>query len=355
MNRSTEIALPTLVAILAAVGLFTLSSAAPSGEIVTRQLLYLALGIGVAAAILFLGRRRLYQLAYVFFAIEMGLLILTRFIGVEVGGARSWLNLPVIPQFQPSELAKFAVILAMGRAYEDRRHHGSPDYVVPLLFGLPPILLVATQPDVGGAFLLSAVAFVMVAIHGTRWQHVAIALVAVGVLLPTVAWPALNPARQGRILAYLNPASDPRGAGYQVIQSTIAVGSGGLTGKGYRQGTQSQLGFIPLRHNDFIFAVWAEETGLFGSVLLLGLFGLILWRLSGMAMEAGSPGDRQIIVGVFALLGLQVLINVGVSTGVAPVTGLTLPLVSAGGSSVITTLALLALVYAMHRDTYDLL
>jgi len=355
MTRSTEISLPTLAAILAAAGLMALSSAAPSPEIFNRQLIHLALGVGVAAALIFLGRRRLYQLAYIIFGFQLGLLVLTKLIGVEIGGARSWLDLPLLPRFQPSELAKFALILAMGRAYQDRRTLGSPDYLVPLLFGLPPILLVALQPDIGGVFLLAAVVFVMVVIHGTKWQHVAIAVLALGVLLPTVAWPALNPARQARILAFFNPASDPRGAGYQVIQSTIAVGSGGLTGKGFRQGTQSQLGFIPLRHNDFIFAVWAEETGFFGSVLLLVIYGLILWRLSGMAMEAGSPGDRQIIVGVFALLGLQVLINVGVSLGVAPVTGLTLPLVSAGGSSAIITLALLGLVYAVHRDTYQVL
>ena len=172
------------------------------------------------------------------------------------------------------------------------------------------------------------------------------------VAVPTVVWPNLAPHQKTRLISFMNPAADPQGSGYQVIQSTIAVGSGGLMGKGYKQGTQSQLGFIPYRHTDFIFPVLAEEAGFFGAFLLLLLYGLLFWRLAAMASECPYDRDQLAIVGVLTLIGFQVVVNVGVTLGLAPVTGITLPLVSYGGTSLISTLVGLALAFVVHRDRY---
>src|SRR5690606_27618689 len=155
-----------------------------------------------------------------------------------------------------------------------------------------------------------------------------------------------------RLTTCLGPAAAPRGSGYQVIQSMIAVGSGGLMGKGYMQGTQSQLGFIPYRQTDFIFPVLAEEGGFVASVALLLLYGLLFWRLVSMASECPFERDQLIVVGVTVLIGFQVLVNIGVALGLAPVTGITLPLVSYGGTSLLSTLLALALAFTVHRDRY---
>jgi rod shape determining protein RodA len=153
-------------------------------------------------------------------------------------------------------------------------------------------------------------------------------------------------------VSFLNPAADPQGSGYQVIQSTIAVGSGGLLGKGYRQGTQTQLGFVPYRQTDFIFPVLAEEGGFVASVLLLILYGLLFWRLVAMASECPYDRDQLIIIGVCILIGFQVLVNIGVTLGMAPVTGITLPMVSYGGTSLVSTLMALTMAFVVHRDRY---
>ena len=166
-------------------------------------------------------------------------------------------------------------------------------------------------------------------------------------------WPNLKPYQRERVLIVLDPYRDPLGQGFQVIQSTIAIGSGGLFGKGYGQGTQAQLGFIPFRHTDFVFSVWAEEWGFVGVVGLLGLYGLLLARLFALALACPRLSDRLFLSGFAGMLGFQVVVNLGVALGVMPVTGLTLPLFSYGGSSLIATLAGLGLVLLVHRDRYQ--
>src|SRR5690606_10909382 len=170
--------------------------------------------------------------------------------------------------------------------------------------------------------------------------------------VPTVVLPNLEDHQRERLITFLDPAADPRGSGYQVIQSMIAVGSGGLMGKGYMQGTQSQLGFIPYRQTDFIFPVLAEEGGFVAAVSLLLLSGSLFWRLFAMAAEAPYDRDQLVFTGVVALIGFQVLVNIGVTIGLAPVTGITLPLVSYGGTSLVSTLIALTLAFVVHRDRF---
>ena len=192
----------------------------------------------------------------------------------------------------------------------------------------------------------------MVLVRGVPVRHVLLVGLLLAVAVPTFVVPNLREHQRARIVGFLNPGADPQGAGYQVIQATIAVGSGGLTGKGYGQGTQGQLGFIPFRQTDFIFPVLAEEGGFVAAVALLALYGLLFWRLVAMAVECAAARDQLLIVGVLVFVGFQVVVNVGVTLGLAPVTGITLPLVSYGGTSLISTLVALAIAFVAHRDRF---
>lgn len=350
MVRS-DLSLPVVVAFLLAAGLLTLSTAAPSNEF-TRQLAFLVVAIVACAAVLWLGRARIVRYAQPLYWLSIFLLVLTRLVGTEVNGAKSWLYLGPLPGFQPSEIAKLTLILSLSVALHDRPIRGPLSYVRPLLLMLLPISLVLTEPDLGSSLVLVAIGGGLLLMRGLPWRHLAIFATIFVVAVPTVLLPNLQPHQRTRLVSFLNPAADPQGSGYQVIQSTIAVGSGGLLGKGYKQGTQSQLGFIPYRHTDFIFPVLAEEGGFVAAFLLLLLYGLLFWRLTAMAAECPFERDQFLIVGVVLLIGFQVVVNIGVTLGLAPVTGITLPLVSYGGTSLVSTMLALALAYVAHRDRY---
>ncbi|HHO54905.1 MAG TPA: rod shape-determining protein RodA, partial [Trueperaceae bacterium] len=214
-----------------------------------------------------------------------------------------------------------------------------------------PFILVLLEPDLGSALVLAAIGAGMILVRGVPWRHLVVFAVMFAVLIP-LAWPKLQPHQKTRIIAFMNPEADPQGSGYQVIQSRIAIGSGGLHGKGYKQGTQAQLGFIPYRYADFIFPVLAEEGGFLASMVLLLVFMLLFWRLTAMASECLYERDQLIITGILVMISFQVIINLGVSLGLAPVTGITLPLISYGGTSLVSTLIALSLAYVVHRDKY---
>jgi rod shape determining protein RodA len=215
-----------------------------------------------------------------------------------------------------------------------------------------PFGLVFLEPDLGSALVLVAIGGGMMLVRGIPWRHLVLFGTLFLVAVPTVLWPNLQPHQRIRLVSFLNPAADPQGSGYQVIQSTIAVGSGGLVGKGYRQGTQAQFGFIPFGHTDFIFPVLAEEGGFLAAMSLLALYGLLFWRLVAMASECPYERDQLAIIGILILIGFQVIVNVGVTLGLAPVTGITLPLISYGGTSLIATMAAICLAFVIHRDRY---
>lgn len=332
-------------------GLITLSSAAPGSEF-TRQVAFLGGGLVLCAGLVWAGKKRILKVTPYLYILSIGLLLATRVIGTEVNGARSWLQLGPLPAFQPSELAKLALVLALATVMHERPIRGIVDYLRVAVLSLLPFGLVVLEPDLGSALVIAAVAAGMVLIRGVPVRHLVLIVIALGVALPTVVLPNLEEHQTARLVSFLNPAADPQGAGYQVIQSTIAVGSGGLLGKGYQQGTQAQLGFVPYRQTDFIFPVLAEEGGFVAAVLLLILFGLLFWRLVAMASECPYDRDQLIIMGVLVLIGFQVVINVGVTLGMAPVTGITLPMVSYGGTSLVSTLLALTGAFVVHRDRY---
>lgn len=350
MVRS-DLSLPIVTAFLLAAGLLTLSTAAPSNEFI-RQVVFLIVAIGACVLVLWLGRQRLLRFAFPLYWLTIVLLLLTRVLGTEVNGAKSWLYLGPLPGFQPSEFSKIALVMALALALHDRPIRSFASYLRPVLLILLPVGLVLSEPDLGSGLVLAAVGGGLLLMRGIPWKHLVVFLALFAVAVPTVALPNLKPHQRARLVSFMNPAADPQGGGYQVIQSTIAVGSGGLLGKGYKQGTQSQLGFIPYRHTDFIFPVLAEEGGFLAAVLLLLLYGLLFWRLVAMAAECPFERDQFLIVGVLVLIGFQVIVNVGVTLGLAPVTGITLPLVSYGGTSLVATMIALALAYVAHRDRY---
>jgi rod shape determining protein RodA len=347
----SDLSLPIVVAFLLGAGLFTLSTAAPSNEFM-RQLAYVFVAFGACATVFWLGRHRVLRYAFPIYWLTIFLLFLTRFLGTEVNGAKSWLYLGPLPGFQPSELAKIALIMVLAITLHDRPIRSLTGYVRPVLLMLLPVGLVLAEPDLGSGLVLAAVGGGLLLMRGLPWKHLVILLALFAVAVPTVALPNLKPHQKARLVSFLNPAADPQGSGYQVIQSTIAVGSGGLLGKGYKQGTQSQLGFIPYRHTDFIFPVLAEEGGFLAAVALLLLYGLLFWRLVAMAAECPFERDQFLIVGVLILIGFQVVVNIGVTLGLAPVTGITLPLISYGGTSLVSTMLALAIAYVAHRDRY---
>jgi rod shape determining protein RodA len=351
MNR-IDMSLPLATLVLLMAGLVTLSTAAPEFEFVTKQAGFMAVGFVLAAVILFLGRRRIMAIVTPLYWTSIGLLVLTHLIGTEINGAKSWLILGPLPGFQPSELAKISLTLALAKALHEKPITSFASYVRPALILMLPFGLVFLEPDLGSSLVLAAIGAGMLVVRGIPWRHLLLFVIVIGVAAPTVVWPNLKPHQKTRLSSFLNPEADPKGSGFQVIQSRIAIGSGGVFGKGYKEGTQAQLGFIPYRYSDFIYPVLAEEGGFVAAVSLLALYALLFWRLAALAAECPYERDQLAIVGILSLLSFQVIINIGVTLGLAPVTGITLPLVSYGGTSLISTLLSLSLAFVIHRDRY---
>jgi len=333
-------------------GLFILASAAPNPRLWKMQVLWMGVAIIATIALQGLRKSTLYKYSYSFYFLTLILLVAVLFLGREVNGAKSWFVFGPL-RLQPSELAKLALIVALAYFLRNRSLQRLGDYLGPLILAAPPIALTMIEPDLGSALVMSAVVFGILFARGLPWKHLVIAGLLVAVATPTVVWPHLKPYQQERILVVLNPARDPLGAGFQVIQSMIAIGSGGVMGKGYGQGTQAQLGFIPERQTDFIFSVLAEEMGLIGALVILLAYAALIYRLGSMAIEALHDSDRLLIAGVITLIAFQVLVNIGVTLGVAPVTGITLPLFSYGGTSLLTTYLALGLAQLVYRDRYE--
>lgn len=353
MHVRSELALPVATAFLLIAGLLMVSSAAPDQSFLKRQLIFSSLGALVCFCLLVLGRKRIMAVVFPFYWLSIGLLILTQLFGTEINGAKSWLFLGPLPGFQPSELAKITLILSLAKVLHENPIKHLLDYVKPAFFILIPFGLIFLEPDLGSALVIAAIGLGMLLIRGIPWKHLLLFVLLLAVGMPTVVWPQLKPHQKERLVIFLNPEADPQGSGYQVIQSRIAIGSGGIWGKGYKQGTQSQLGFIPYPYSDFIFPVLAEEGGLIAALALLLVYGMVFWRLVSMAAECMYERDLLAIVGIISLLGFQVLINIGVTLGLAPVTGITLPLISYGGTSLVSTLTVLTLAFIIHRDRFS--
>ena len=329
-----------------------------------KQLIWVAVGILAMFAVLIPDYHTVSRFAYVLYVLSLLLLILVMVVGKSGMGAQRWLAFGPIA-FQPSELSKIAVILALARffAEDPRQNYGLTDLGVPAVIVLIPLLLVLKQPDLGTALLILLSASLMIVIAGLRIQAILVmfivgaTLAASIFLIPPVKnnlWNSLKPYQQNRIKAFLNPGSDPLGSGYHAHQSKIAVGSGRVTGKGYLQGTQSQLAFLPERHTDFIFSVIAEEHGLLGTGFMLFLYLALLLLGIETAKDAKDKLGALMAGGIVAMLSLYIFINIGMTVGIAPVVGIPLPLASYGGTSVMTTFAAVGLLLNIQMRRYML-
>ncbi len=344
-------------------GLLTLYSASFQNVRVSNQVFYDQLfcsGVGLLL-MFFLSRtdyRKFYDLAYVFYALTVILLIFVLFKGRHALGAQRWLTIGGI-SFQPSEVAKLSLILALGRYYSRRREiaafssrHGiqviGRDMIVPLLLTAVPMLLIFTQPDLGTALLFGGVFIIMLFTSGIRYRYFAGFLSLCMVATP-FAWHILRPYQRDRLLVFLNPNIDPLGAGYTIIQSRIAVGSGGFWGKGWLAGTQNQLNFLPERHTDFIFSVIGEEWGMIGAAFLILCYFILIFSGSKIAEQVNDPFGTQLAVGIVGIICLQVVINIGMVLGLCPVVGITLPLVSYGRTSFMTFIIMIGILLNVSK------
>jgi rod shape determining protein RodA len=301
-----------------------------------------AIGLGLVALIVCLrfDYRALADSSHFFYLAVVVLLVYVLFFGASGGGARRWIPLRVF-NLQPSEFARVALALMPAKFFDETRR-GSPatsDLAVGGVLTVLPLLLIAREPDLGTAVTLVPIFLAVAYLAGMRLRLVGI-LLLVAIVAAPVAWRyALKDYQKSRIVTFLDPSQDARGAGYQQIQARITVGSGGVWGKGFRQGTQGQLRFLPVAHNDFIFSVLAEEQGLVGVLVALGLYLFVILRSLETARLAKDRMGAYLVVGVLSCFTFQVVYNITMSAGLAPVKGLTLPLMSYGGSSMIATLA----------------
>jgi rod shape determining protein RodA len=347
-----------LIAAIALIGLAAVYSATFTAKgpssLFYKQLVWVAVGLVVMLSAIIVDYHTVGRYAYVFGFVSLGLLVLVMIAGKTGMGAQRWLSIGPFA-FQPSELAKLSLTLALARYFaEDPRRGGYAlkDLTVPALMVLLPLVLVLKQPDLGTALMLFLTSSLMVVIAGIRVRSVLIVLLIGGTiassvfLIPPVRqkiWGSLKPYQQNRIRAFIDPSSDPLGSGYHANQSKIAVGSGQVFGKGFRQGTQSQMAFLPERHTDFIFAVISEEWGLAGSGVLLLLYLMLLLIGVDTAKNAKDRLGSLMAGGIVSMISLYVFINTGMAVGLVPVVGVPLPLISYGGTSIISTFLALGL------------
>ena len=330
-----------LLAVLCAtmlLGLFVLYSAsAQNFDRVINQFISMLVALGLMWAVANLPPQHLMRFAWPTYVAGLLLLVGVALFGEVSHGARRWLHIGVT-RIQPSELMKIAVPLMLAWYFEKReRSMKLSDFAVAAVLLLVPVALIAKQPDLGTALLIAASGFYVLFLAGIGWK-VIIGLTAVAASLAPVAWSLLHDYQQQRILTLLDPSQDPLGAGYHTIQSTIALGSGGLIGKGWLQGTQAHLDFLPERHTDFIFAVYGEEFGLFGILVLLFLYLLIVARGLYIAANAPSMFGRLVAGSITLTFGTYAFVNMGMVSGILPVVGVPLPLISFGGTSMVTLL-----------------
>lgn len=388
--------------ILSVIGIFLIYSAkhytanvAESG-VYLKQIVWLFLG-GCACAIVFFIPLRFYEVfSYVLYLFAVGSLLVILTIGSSKMGAARWFSLGGL-NIQPSEFAKIAIVFALSRylVYSKRSIYSFRWFAVVMGMALLPALLILKQPDLGTSLVFFAVLisilfwtgvpilylFLIVspflslicAFHWVAWALFFLLLIfllyrlrlnflfSVGFLLCNLAfgmitplvWNKLHDYQKDRIIIFLDPGKDPQGAGYQIIQSKIAIGSGSLLGKGYLEGTQTKLAFLPHQHTDFVFSVLGEEFGVLGTLVLLGLFSFLIIKGIIIANKTRNTFSSNVALGITSILAFQVLVNIGMTVGFLPVTGLPLPFVSYGGSSMVLSWILVGLLLAIHYRWYE--
>jgi rod shape determining protein RodA len=340
-----------LLTAIAAVGFAMLYSAADGSfdPWASRQMIRFGMGIAILLVFALIDPRIWLQLAYPAYAFALLLLIAVEVAGTTGMGATRWINLGFI-QLQPSELMKITLALALARYYhvleQDRVSH--PLYLLPALaFIALPVALVLRQPDLGTALLLSVVGVSIIFMAGLSWRYIIAAGAAALAAIPIV-WEFLHPYQKERVFTFLDPSRDPLGAGYHTTQAKIALGSGSVWGKGFMEGTQSHLNFLPEKQTDFIFVMLSEEMGLMGGLALMGLYAAALGSALTVAIGIRHQFGRLLVAALAVNFFLYVFINVAMVMGLIPIVGVPLPLVSYGGSAMLVILAGFGLLMSIY-------
>jgi len=355
--RGVDWGLITCVLCLSVIGFFVIYSATIHGgevsQIWKKQMFWFGISLITMWVFSKIDYRFWMEASYIFYFVSIVSLLAVLFIGDQTNGARRWIKLGII-SYQPSELAKLSVLLVLARyigsqtieLYFLRR------FFLLLFLLVVPLLLILKQPDLGSALLLIPVSFILMYVGGIRVRW----LIWVGLMAlasTPLIWHFLKDYQRERLAVFIDPQDDPLGAGYNIIQSVIAIGSGGISGKGYMQGTQTQLSFIPEHHTDFIFSVVGEEWGFVGCVFVLGFYYFMIQRIFEISKKARDREGALLALGIAGMFTVQIIINVGMTVGLLPVTGLTLPFISYGGSSLMFSYAaigiLLNISYANRR------
>jgi rod shape determining protein RodA len=344
--------------------IFTLAVATPDAVqgqplfFAIRQSLYAVVGIALMLAVARVDYSRFREIRVGIYSLIIGTIVIVLMFGAAARGSRRWLELPYF-RFQPSELAKLLLIVALAAFVIERTRRGTPmrQTLRILALGLAPAALVFLQPDLGTGIVLVVITLTILFLAGVPWSHfaaigglAAIAVSFVLVIAPATGLPSpLHGYQQDRLTAFLHPSNDPSDASYQVNQSVTAIGSGEKTGRGDNS-TQTELLFLPERHTDFVFAVIGERFGFAGAAFVLSLYALLIWRILRILTLSKNFYGTLIAGGIAAMLTFQILVNVGMTLGIMPVTGLTLPLMSYGGSSVIATFLAIGLLQSIHSQ-----
>ncbi|OPX41732.1 MAG: rod shape-determining protein RodA [Desulfobacteraceae bacterium 4572_187] len=348
-----------LILLIGLLGLVTLYSAVtsatptPQKTLYFKQMIWYCIGIAGMVLSFLINYKSLYRWSPAIYAVCILLLIYVLMMGRCIAGARRWLILGPV-SIQPSEIVKIAVIISLAKYYSkfaDTSGFTLRELLIPLMLTIIPFMLIVKQPDLGTAMVILLIAGSMTVFVKIERRSLLYTITGCIITGPLV-WFLLEDYQKERILTFINPDRDPLGAGYHIIQSKIAIGSGMIFGKGFLQGTQKALSFLPEQHTDFIFSVLAEEWGFVGSVFILFIFFvLIIWGLN-IAYRCRDPFGTMLAVGITAMIFWHVFINVGMAMGLMPIVGVTLPFISYGGSSIVSTMICVGLLMSISMRRF---
>jgi rod shape determining protein RodA len=345
-----------LICLLALIGTITLYSAA-NGSWKPWAVLHISrfgLALGLMLIMALVDVRYYYRYAYMFYFMSLILLFAVEITGHIGMGAQRWINLGLF-KIQPSELMKIGLVLFLARYFDSitvQGIHSLRGIIIPVVAALVPVGLIILQPDLGTALMLLFTATIILFIVGVQWWKFALVGAVGGALLP-VAWNFLHEYQKNRVLIFFNPERDPLGAGYHIIQSKIAFGSGGLFGKGFLNGTQTHLNFLPEKHTDFIFTMFSEEFGMLGSLTLIFINMLVIAMGYMFAFRCNNYFAKLVVIGLNTNYFLYVFINIAMVTGVLPVVGIPLPLISYGGTVMFSIMASFGIILCMFVNRYN--
>jgi rod shape determining protein RodA len=357
-NKRFDFNFALIILALNVVGLINLYSASGGvnavgiSRLFWQQMVWLSMGWAIYLIVTFLNYNIVKMWATQIYVVNLLFLVAVIFVGKKSLGAQRWVDLGFF-RFQPSETMKVALVLVIAKILAHRIRQegmGLKDLITPLAITIVPFVITVVQPDLGTSLLYLAVIGTTMLFVKIKRSIIAVALISVAIALPVVWQFGLKDYQKGRVLTFLSPGRDPRGAGYNSIQSKIAVGSGQIFGKGFKKGTQSQLEFLPERHTDFIFSVLSEEHGFVGSLTTIALFGVLFVLGLRIAQNTKDPYACIVVIGLMSIIFWHFFINIGMVMGILPIVGVPLPLISYGGSSLLTTMASLGIISSISYN-----